>query len=256
MVTDERNAIAGAIMAEAKAIAGAAAHAPDVPEQTRSQLTPPSSPWAASIMRNIEQDLPRLKAERRLLPVAGLQCPELRRLLQRRRRRLAPTAGIGAVASARSLQTKATIGLVTSLVARAAGTDAVAGFGMAARLEYLLVPLAFGLGAPLVARVGTNIGAGQQDRALRIALIGGCIAFVLTEAAGVVASTWPGAWLALFSAKPNLIKTSSESVRMIWPAYGFFGLGMALYFPSQGVGRLFWLLASGFLRMAMAVGGG
>jgi hypothetical protein len=131
------------------------------------------------------------------------------------------------------LQTNATTALVTFLVAGAAGTDAVAGFGTAPRLEYLLVPLAFGLGALLVARVVTNMGAGQQARALRIAMIGGCIAFVLTEAVGVVASIWPGAWLALFSAKPSLIKTSSEYVRMIWPAYGFFGLGIALYFRRK-----------------------
>ena len=54
----------------------------------------------------------------------------------------------------------------------------------AARLEYLLVPLVFGLGAPLVALVGTNIGAGQRERALRIAWTGAAIAFVLTESIG------------------------------------------------------------------------
>jgi hypothetical protein len=75
MATDEGNAIAGAIMAEAKAIVGAADHAPHTSEQTRSQLTQPSSPWAASMMRNIEQDVPRRKAERRLLPIAGPECP-------------------------------------------------------------------------------------------------------------------------------------------------------------------------------------
>ena len=42
------------------------------------------------------------------------------------------------------------------------GTGAIAGYGAGSRLEYLLVPLVFGLGAPLVALVGTNIGAGQR----------------------------------------------------------------------------------------------
>jgi Na+-driven multidrug efflux pump len=149
-----------------------------------------------------------------------------------------------------------TIALVTSLVAGAAGTDAVAGFGTAARLEYLLVPLAFGLGAPLVALVGTNIGAGQRDRALRIALVGGAIAFALTEAVGLAAAIWPGAWLALFSAEPGMIETGSKYLRLVGPVYGFFGLGMALYFSSQGAGRLLWPLAGGFLRMAVAVCGG
>jgi len=40
------------------------------------------------------------------------------------------------------------------------------------------------------------------------------------------------------------------------PAYGFFGLGLSLYFASQGAGRLGWPLFAGFLRMAIAVGGG
>ena len=40
------------------------------------------------------------------------------------------------------------------------------------------------------------------------------------------------------------------------PAYGFFGLGLSLYFASQGAGRLFWPLFAGLLRLLIAVGGG
>ena len=107
--------------------------------------------------------------------------------------------GVGAVASLTSVQTNVVIALTTALVAGAAGPDAVAGYGTGARLEYLLVPLVFGLGAPLVALVGTNIGAGQRERALRIALIGGAIAFAVTEAIGIATAVWPRAWLTLFS---------------------------------------------------------
>ena len=60
-----------------------------------------------------------------------------------------------------------------------------------ARLEYLLIPLVFGLGAPLVAMVGTNIGAGQSRRALRIAVTGGALAFAVTEAIGLAAAAFP-----------------------------------------------------------------
>jgi 2-dehydropantoate 2-reductase len=66
MATDEGHAIAEAIMAEARAVAGAAGHAPRpaaAAEQTRNQLTQPSSPWAASMMRDIEQGASRLAAE-------------------------------------------------------------------------------------------------------------------------------------------------------------------------------------------------
>src|SRR5262249_8266762 len=112
---------------------------------------------------------------------------------------------VGGVAAITSLQTNVTIALVTALVATAARADAIAGFGTAARLEYLLVPLVFGLGAPLVALVGTNIGAGQRARALRVALIGGAIAFAITETIGIAAAIWPHLWLNLFSAEPGMI---------------------------------------------------
>jgi len=42
----------------------------------------------------------------------------------------------------------------TSLVASITDVNAVAGFGTGARLEYLLIPLIFGIGAPLVALGG------------------------------------------------------------------------------------------------------
>ncbi|MDB5512446.1 MAG: family efflux transporter, partial [Enterovirga sp.] len=58
---------------------------------------------------------------------------------------------IGAVAAISSVQTNLVIGGATALVGLYAGSAALAGFGTAARLEYLLIPLIFGVGAPLVA---------------------------------------------------------------------------------------------------------
>jgi putative MATE family efflux protein len=164
--------------------------------------------------------------------------------------------GVGAVAAITSVQTNVIIALATALVATTAGAAAAAGYGTGARLEYLLVPLVFGLGAPLVALVGTNIGAGQRARALRIAFIGGAIAFAITEAIGVAAAIWPHLWITLFSTDPDVIATATSYLRMVGPTYGFFGMGLALYFASQGAGRLGWPLAAGFLRMAVALGGG
>ncbi|TSD84600.1 MATE family efflux transporter [Mycobacterium sp. KBS0706] len=182
----------------------------------------------------------------------------LARLRRSRLRRgfFADILRIGAVGALNSLQSNVVIAVVTALVAAAAGVDAVAGFGTGARLEYLLIPLVFGLGAPLVALVGTNIGAGQPDRALRIALTGGAMAFALTEAIGLAAAIWPHAWLALFSADPRMLETGTAYLRIVGPAYGFFGLGLALYFASQGAGQLAWPLIAGGLRVALAVGVG
>ncbi len=173
-----------------------------------------------------------------------------------RRAMFADILRVGAVASVSTLQTSLTVALLTALVGKAAGPDAVAGYGTGARLEFLLVPLVFGFGAPLVAMVGTNIGAGQPERALRIALIGGALSFALCEIVGVAAAIWPEAWLGLFGHDPRMLATGVTYLRYAGPAYGFFGLGLSLYFASQGAGRLGWPLFAGFLRMAIAVGGG
>lgn len=163
---------------------------------------------------------------------------------------------VGAVGSISSLQTNVTIATATAMVAASAGVNAVAGFGTAARLEYLLVPVVFGLGSPLVALVGTNIGAGNRDRAMRIAMTGAALAFAFTEAIGVVAAIWPGAWLGLFSVQPAMIEAGTAYLHWAGPAFGFFGMGLALYFASQGAGKLLWPLLGGTLRVALALGAG
>ena len=53
-----------------------------------------------------------------------------------------------------------------------------------------------------------------------------------------------------------MLETGADYLRLVGPTYGFFGLGLCLYFASQGAGRLLWPLLAGLLRMVLAVGGG
>ncbi|MBN8903760.1 MAG: MATE family efflux transporter [Rhodospirillales bacterium 69-11] len=162
---------------------------------------------------------------------------------------------VGTIGTVNTLNTTLIMVLLTSAVGAAAGPDAIAGFGTAARLEFLLIPLVFGLGAPLVAMVGANVGAGQQERALRIAFTGAFMAFVLTGTIGVAASLWPRQWLLLFGNDPAMLASGTLYLQVVGPAYGFFGFGLTLYFASQGAGRLEWPLLVGLMRAALAVGG-
>jgi putative MATE family efflux protein len=162
---------------------------------------------------------------------------------------------VGAVASLITVQTNLTIAIATGFVGRF-GPAAIAGYGTGSRLEYLLVPLVFGLGGPLVAMVGTNIGAGQRHRAVRTAWIGAAIAAGLTELIGLCAASAPYAWLSLFDTDPAMLDAGSRYLRTVGPFYGLFGLGMALYFASQGAGRLLWPLLANLMRLAIAAGGG
>jgi putative MATE family efflux protein len=162
---------------------------------------------------------------------------------------------VGAVAALITVQTNLTIAIATALVG-ALGPAAIAGYGVGTRLEYLLIPLVFGLGGPLVAMVGTNIGAHRPDRALRVAWIGAGIAAALCELIGVSAAMAPRAWLSLFDTAPEMIDAGTRYLHVVGPAYGLFGLGMALYFASQGAGRLLWPLIANFARLLIAAGGG
>ena len=163
---------------------------------------------------------------------------------------------VGAVGIVSTIQTNATIIAATALVAAYAGPAAVAGYGTGARLEYLMVPLVFGFGAPLVALVGSNVGAGRRDRALHIAWVGAAFSFAICEIIGVAAALFPQAWLRLFDSDPTMVETGALYLRCVGPFYGFFGAGLALYFSSQGAGRLLWPLAAGFVRMIVAIVGG
>ncbi len=163
---------------------------------------------------------------------------------------------VGAVASLVSLQTNVTIAATTGLVGASAGPAAIAGFGTGSRLEYLLIPIAFGIGAPLVAMVGTCIGAGDRARATHVAWLGAALTFAVTETIGLAAAIWPRAWLGLFGDDPGMLAAGSAYLHAVGPCYGFFGAGMALYFASQGAGRLLWPLLAGLLRITVAIGGG
>jgi putative MATE family efflux protein len=162
---------------------------------------------------------------------------------------------VGAVAALITVQTNLTIAIATGLVGQF-GPAAIAGYGTGSRLEYLLIPLVFGLGGPLVALVGTNIGAGRRDRAVRAAWIGAAIAAGLCEFIGLTAALFPLAWLSLFDTDPVMLDAGTRYLHLVGPVYGVFGLGMGLYFAAQGAGRLLWPFVANLSRLLIAAGGG
>lgn len=164
--------------------------------------------------------------------------------------------GVGGLATLNPLLTNGLIASTTALVGAYLGTAALAGYGTAARLEYLIFPVAFGIGAPLVAMVASNLGAQQPERALRIALTGGAMAFTVAEIIGIAAAIWPEHWMRLFGDDPQMIETGVAYLRVVGPFFGFFGLGFTLYFAGQGARKLVWPLCSGVLRLLIAVMGG
>jgi Na+-driven multidrug efflux pump len=100
------------------------------------------------------------------------------------------------------------------------------------------------------------VGAGDRARALRVAWVGAGLAAGVTGAIGILAALAPHAWLGLFTGDPAVLAAGARYLSIVGPFYGFFGAGLALYFASQGAGRLLWPLVAGFARLAVAGAGG
>ena len=162
---------------------------------------------------------------------------------------------VGLPGSLNTVFTNLNVVLLTSLVGPF-GTFALAGYGLGARLEYLQIPLVFGFGSALVTMVGTNIGAGRLARARRVAWVGAGLAAAVTGSIGLFGACFPHLWLGLFSTNPDVLAIGTTYLKIVGPTYGCFGLGLALYFASQGTGRLLWPLLAGGVRLAIAAGGG
>lgn len=136
------------------------------------------------------------------------------------------------------------------------GTLAVAAYGIAARLEYILVPIAFGFGGALTAMVAANLGARQAARAKRVTWAGAGLVWATTGLIGVAAAVWPQAWMTLFTADSTVQAAGTTYLRIVGGSYGFFGLGLALFFASQGAGRVGWALVASTARLLVVAGGG
>lgn len=162
---------------------------------------------------------------------------------------------VGLAGAVSTVATNVTIAIATACVGRY-GAAAIAGYGTGSRIEYVLVPLVFGVGGPLVALVGTCIGAGDRRRALHATWLGTAMVFVVTEAIGLAAAAFPHAWLRLFSDDPQALEAGALYLRTVGPFYGFFGVGLVLYFASQGAGRLKWPVLGNVARLAVAAAGG
>ena len=153
------------------------------------------------------------------------------------------------------MQTIAAAVIVTGLVGTF-GTAALAGYGLGVRLELLQIPVVFAIGAALVVMVGTCIGAGDVARARRVAWTGAALAAAATGGVGTIVAIWPGVWASLFSSDADVLAAAYGYLRIAGWCYAFFGVGIALYFASQGAGRMLWPVLAGSARFVIAVAGG
>ncbi|SDD66736.1 Na+-driven multidrug efflux pump [Cupriavidus sp. YR651] len=162
---------------------------------------------------------------------------------------------VGLVACALASVANLTTILITAQL-RHFGTTAVAAYGISARLEFLMIPLAFGVGSALTALVGGAVGAGDWHTARRTAWVGALLALVIAGTVGAAVGLAPAQFAAMFTKDAEVGAIAARALSWVGPAFGGFGLGMALYFASMGAGRMRWPIVAGLCRIALAAGGG
>jgi putative MATE family efflux protein len=162
---------------------------------------------------------------------------------------------VGAVSCLSPLQTVLTILIFTKILA-GFGTATLAGYGMGSRLEFLLIPIAFAFGVASVPMVGMAIGAGLVRRARQVAWSAGVVAGLSVGLVGLIVAVDPALWVSLFTHDPGVVAAANSYFAWAGPAFGFFGMGVCLYFASQGAAKVGGPVLASTARLLMVGVGG
>lgn len=162
---------------------------------------------------------------------------------------------VGAISCLSPLQTVLAIIIFTRILATF-GTEALAGYGMGSRLEFLLVPIAFAFGVASVPMVGMAMGAGLVTRARQVAWTAAAAAGLTIGLIGMVVAIKPALWISLFTSDPGVTAAASSYFAWAGPGFGFFGMGVCLYFASQGAAKVGGPVLAGTIRLLMVCVGG
>ena len=136
------------------------------------------------------------------------------------------------------------------------GVAALAGYGIGSRIEFLIIPLVFGIGVSMNALVGVNLGAGQVQRAVNIGWVGAGTAAFFTGIGGLAVALWPEAWASIFTDDVQTLASAKGYLQYVGPFFAFQGIGLSLFFASQGAGRMTWPLIAAAVRLLIGIGGG
>ena len=162
---------------------------------------------------------------------------------------------VGSIASLSPLSSVVTVIIITAMMARL-GVDVLAGYGIGARLEFLMIPLIFGIGSASITMVGAHFGAGKYQRGVKIGWISSICAAALAGFMGILLAIFPSLWADLFTDIETVRAACRSYLQIVGPFYAFFGLGLCLYFASQGARRLVWPVMGAVARMVVVAVGG
>ena len=162
---------------------------------------------------------------------------------------------VGAVSMLSPLQSVLAVLIFTGFVARL-GVLPLAGYAIGQRLEFLLIPISFGVGVASVPMVGMAMGAGKTRRARNVAWTAGALTAFNLTVIGLIVVVAPDLWAALFTSDQAVLDYARHYLRIAGLAFPFFGMGLTLYFASQGAGKMIGPVAAGTVRLIVVILGG
>jgi len=155
---------------------------------------------------------------------------------------------VGGLGAINSTSIALTMIFTTTFISRF-GTEAIAGYGVCARLEQTLIPFAFGVGGVLTSCVGTNFGASQFSRARKASWVGAFFIASIAAIVGITFSISPSLWLDFFTTNNDAYLIGALYLTIVAPFYPIFALGKTLYFASQGTGKMLIPITGGLTRL-------
>ena len=162
---------------------------------------------------------------------------------------------VGAVSCFSPLQSVLTISIFTHMLA-GFGTAILAGYGIGARLEFMLTSVAFAFGIGSVPMIGMAIGAERIARARRIAWTAGTASFLSVGAIASIIAAFPDLWVNIFTNDAAVREASRQYLSTAAPMYAFIGLASSMFFSSQGAAKVLGpVLAQSARLIFIAVGG-
>jgi putative MATE family efflux protein len=172
-----------------------------------------------------------------------------------RRALFADILKVGAIACFSPLQVVLTVTIFTHMLAQF-GNEVLAGYGIGARLEFMLTSLAFAVGVASVPMVGMAIGAGRVARARAIAWAASGVSLAAVGLVGGIIAVFPDLWVNLFTDDPGVRDAGRRYLSTAAPMFAFIGLSISLYFSSQGAARVLGPVLAQTARLVFVIVGG
>jgi putative MATE family efflux protein len=185
-------------------------------------------------------------------------CPELKLKFTSAKIRLVSILiifKVGILSSLNPVCSVASVIAMTSFMTQF-GVETLAGFGIGARLEFLMIPMIFGFGTASTVMIGVNFGANQIKRAYRIGWTASLFSALLVGSIGALFAIFPELWIDLFTNEAGVQQAATSYLRIVGPFYFLFGLALCLYFASQGAGRVLWPVLGVVFRFIIILCGG